>query len=166
VISSKAQSFPDFVLHNQQRKVSFQTSWITRVVNMAIPECLAVARPLSPLTSLTTIEATLISDMEIAAIHRDFFQDPTPTDVITFDHGEILLGAGTISCQAPQFSHTPSEEAALCIIHGILHLGGWKDQSKKDACAMAAEQNRIFRNAVRHGQRPITKLGQDTSVAS
>ncbi|MEX1118408.1 MAG: rRNA maturation RNase YbeY [Terrimicrobiaceae bacterium] len=138
---------PALVLRNRQRSVAFQTPWIRRVVIAALPDCLAAAHSRSPLRHLTTIEATLISDPAIATIHDSFFQDPTPTDVITFDHGEILLGAGTIAAQAPDFSHTSTEEAALCLIHGILHLGGWKDQSKKEARVMAAEQRRIFRIA-------------------
>lgn len=121
--------------------------WIQGVVLSALPDCLAAALPRSPLPTLTTIEASLISDKTIASVHNEFFQDPTPTDVITFDHGEILVGAGVVATQAPEFAHTPSEEAALCIIHGMLHLGGWKDKTRKDAKAMAKTQIRIFRRA-------------------
>ncbi len=152
-IAPLAKPIPAFVLRNRQRKVPFQTQWITDVVLAAIPDCLLAARLRSPLPHLATIEATLISDAQIATTHADFFQDPTPTDVITFDHGEILIGAGTVSAQAPQFDHTPSEEAALCIIHGILHLGGWMDQSNKNATAMACEQNKIFTRAVSQMQK-------------
>lgn len=140
-----ARSCPAFVFRNRQRKVRFETDWIKRVVQRAIPECLAVARPNSPLQSLAAIEATVISDKDIATIHDVFFQDPSPTDVITFDHGEILIGADTVFSQAAGFSHTPTQEAALCIIHGILHLGGWNDKTADEAREMAGMQGRIFR---------------------
>ncbi len=145
-------SIPPFVLRNRQRKIHFQMKWIHDVVSLALPDCLATALPASPLPDLTAIEATFISNTKITSIHRDFFQDSTPTDVITFDHGEILIGAETIFSQAPLFSHTPSEEAALCIIHGILHLGGWKDEDVKDAERMAYLQNQIFRVAASRAQ--------------
>jgi probable rRNA maturation factor len=135
------------VLRNRQKIIRFETAWIKQVVQRAIPECLAVALPKSPLPGLAAIEATLISDKDIAHIHNIFFQDPDPTDVITYDHGEILIGAGTVSSQAAGFSHTPTQEAALCIIHGILHLGGWNDGTPAQARKMAAMQSRIFQTA-------------------
>ncbi len=152
-LNSSLAPTPVFVLRNRQRKITFQTQWIKHVVQQALPQCLAAALPDSPLESLTSIEASIISDKKIASIHNVFFQDPTPTDVITFDHGEILIGADTVSSQAPQFSHTPSAEAALCIIHGILHLGGWKDKTKIEALQMAHRQNDIFHSAAANAQQ-------------
>jgi len=139
-----ARSCPAFVLRNRQRKVRLEMDWIKQVVRKAIPECLSVALPNSPLQSLAAIEATVIPDKDIATIHDVFFQDPGPTDVITFDHGEILIGAETVFSQAAGFSHTPTQEAALCIIHGILHLGGWKDGTAALASEMVRMQDRIF----------------------
>jgi probable rRNA maturation factor len=120
--------------------------WIRRVATAAVPLCAESARPGSAFEHLDDIEATIISDSQIAKIHGQFFNDPTPTDVITFDHGEILLGADTIANHAMDFSMTPSAEAALCVIHGMLHLGGWNDLTPPEARSMAKQQENILRS--------------------
>lgn len=122
--------------------------WIRRVACAAIPLCAESALPGSPFEHLEAIEATIISDSRIARIHGRFFDDPSPTDVITFEHGEILLGAATIANHAMAFAMTPSSEAALCVIHGMLHLGGWNDLTPSEARRMAKQQEKIFRLAV------------------
>ncbi len=128
-------------------------SWIRRVATAAIPLCAESALTGSAFEHLETIEATIISDSKIAKIHGQFFDDPTPTDVITFEHGEILLGASTIAKHAMTFAMTPSSEAALCVIHGMLHLGGWNDLTPPDARRMAKQQEKIFRLALPDADR-------------
>ncbi|HEY5707670.1 MAG TPA: rRNA maturation RNase YbeY [Terrimicrobiaceae bacterium] len=115
----------------------------------ALPACGAAARSGSALERLEEIEATILSSKAIATVHSDFLGDPTPTDVITFPYGEILIGAGVVSENAVRFGHCASEEAALCVIHGLLHLAGWDDQSASDAKDMAQKQEQIFKTARR-----------------
>ena len=103
----------------------------------------------APLAELDEIEATIVSDRAIARVHRTFFNDPTPTDVITFPNGEILIGAGVVAGNAARFGNTPNEEAALCLIHGLLHLAGWDDQTDHDAKDMRRKQEQIFKMARR-----------------
>jgi probable rRNA maturation factor len=101
------------------------------------------------LAGLEQIEATIASDRAIARVHRTFFNNPAPTDVITFPDGEILIGAGVVAENATRFGNTPSEEAALCLIHGLLHLGGWDDQTVRGAKDMRRKQEQIFKMARR-----------------
>jgi probable rRNA maturation factor len=103
----------------------------------------------APLDGLEEIEATIVSDRAIARVHRTFFNDPAPTDVITFPDGEILIGAGVVASNAARFGNTPSEEAALCLIHGLLHLAGWDDQTARGAKDMRRKQEQIFKMARR-----------------
>ena len=103
----------------------------------------------APLAGLEEIEATIVSDRAIAKVHRTFFNDPAPTDVITFPDGEILIGAGVVADNAARFGNTPNEEAALCLIHGLLHLAGWDDQTAREAKDMRRKQEQIFKMARR-----------------
>ncbi|HRJ71629.1 MAG TPA: rRNA maturation RNase YbeY [Terrimicrobiaceae bacterium] len=138
------------VIGNRQRAVSLDLGFIRRTAAAAVPGCLAALRsPDVPLARLTEVEAVVLSDKAIARVHGTFFQDPTPTDVITFHHGEILLGAGVIAENARRFGQDPSEEAALCVIHGMLHLAGWDDLTARDAKLMARKQEQIFKAALR-----------------
>lgn len=135
---------------NRQRGVSFDCRFITRMAQAAHSLCLAALRSdIVPLARLSVIEVSLLSDRKIAQVHREFFDDPTPTDVITFQHGEILLGAGVVAGNAERFSRSVDEEAALCVIHGMLHLAGWDDLTAADAKKMAARQEQIFKTARR-----------------
>jgi probable rRNA maturation factor len=90
-----------------------------------------------------------VSDRVIAKVHWRFFNDPAPTDVITFQDGEILIGAGMVAGNAARFGNTPSEEAALCLIHGLLHLAGWDDQTARETKDMRRKQEQIFKMARR-----------------
>jgi probable rRNA maturation factor len=138
------------VVRNRQRKVAFDLTLIRAIMEVALPACRAVIRsPEVPLDRLAEIEATILSNRSIARLHRDFFHDPEPTDVITFPYGEILIGAGVVSENAARFGNSASEEAALCMIHGILHLAGWDDQTARKAKDMARKQEQIFKIARR-----------------
>lgn len=139
---------PTLFLSNRQRALAFDTDFILRLVQRACPACVAAVRSDSaPLTDLLAVETTLLSNRAIARVHDEFFSDPTPTDVITFHHGEILIGAGVVTENAALFGHTPDEEAALCFIHGLLHLAGWDDHEPSEAGDMARLQEQIFQYA-------------------
>lgn len=142
---------PELTLFNRQRTHAFDLSLIRQVADAARADCLdAALSEDAPLVSLEGVEVSILSDRAIAKVHGEFFQDPTPTDVITFHHGELLLGAGILVENARQYGkHSASHEAALCVIHGMLHLAGWDDLTARDAKKMANRQERIFKNALR-----------------
>ncbi len=120
------------------------------MVEAARPGCYASVRSNeAPLARLNAVEVTILSDAAIGRVHREFFFDPEPTDVITFDHGEILLGAGVVARNARRFGQSPDDEAALCVIHGLLHLAGWADRTEDEAEGMAFQQEQVFKLAQR-----------------
>lgn len=96
------------------------------------------------ITELEDLEVSLLDDIEMARVHGEFLDDATPTDVITFDHGELLIGVETAARQAIDFGTSSDREIALYGIHGMLHLSGYDDQTLKDAQVMAARQDELF----------------------
>ena len=87
---------PSLKLYNRQRRHHPSLPWLKKVIKVALPLCQAEATsPDSPLLNLEEIEFTIISDAEISRVHAEFLDDPTPTDVITFEHGELLISADT-----------------------------------------------------------------------
>ena len=96
------------------------------------------------LPHLEGMEITLLDDDEMARIHGEFLDDASPTDVITFDHGELLVGVETAQRQAAIFASSPDREIALYGIHGMLHLAGFDDRCEKDAKAMAVRQMELL----------------------
>lgn len=113
----------------------------------ALPLCLAAAPgPGTALHHLETLEITLVTDAEIAQVHAAFLDDPTPTDVITFDHGEILISVETAARQSIEHGQGQPvpREIALYLVHGLLHLAGWDDHDPAAAAAMAQRQENIL----------------------
>lgn len=132
-------------LQNRQRKFSFDLGFIRKGFERALPLCLEQPGPEEPvLANLQRVDAVLLPDATMVGLHRDFFQDPSPTDVITFPYGEILLGAGFITANAIRLGHAPEREALLCLIHGLLHLNGFDDLQDKNREQMQARQEEIL----------------------
>ena len=80
----------------------------------------------------------------MARVHREFLSIAGATDVITFPYGEILVCASIAAARAEEFQHSPTDEIALYIIHGLLHLAGYDDILPSEAERMAREQDRIL----------------------
>jgi probable rRNA maturation factor len=136
---------PLLSLHQRQRRQRVQLSWLRLRLADALPLCLQHLKfPEAPLGQLQEVEASIVSDKEISRVHAEFLDDPTPTDVITFHHGEILVSADTAALQAPLHQHSVDEELLLYLIHGLLHLAGWEDEEKEEHDQMHEIQNRIF----------------------
>ncbi|MBE7496023.1 MAG: rRNA maturation RNase YbeY [Verrucomicrobiaceae bacterium] len=141
-------------IFNRQKARKVPLPWLRRLAKAALPLCLEAAKPgpLCVLTRLEEIEISLITDKEIARVHGEFLNDPTPTDVITFHHGEILISADTAARQARENKQPFHHETGLYIIHGMLHLAGWDDHDRKEARQMARVQQGILDEILK--QRP------------
>ena len=112
----------------------------------ALGHCLAVSgsRAESLLAELETVEISLVSDDAIAKVHERFLDDPTPTDVITFQHGEILVSLDTAARSAGEHGQPVSREALLYLVHGLLHLNGFNDTRPEWRSEMEEVQVRIL----------------------
>lgn len=105
-----------------------------------------------------TIEAESCSQGEINYIFCDdeylhklnveFLNHDTLTDIISFDysigkivHGDIFISVERVADNAQDFKVTFEEELARVIIHGILHLCGYKDKTDEDAQVMRLKEN-------------------------
>lgn len=100
---------------------------------------LLAARYLDRVKLPVSISITLIDDEAIAAVHGQFMDDPTPTDVITFPYGaegEILISVETAARQAQEFGVSFVREVVLYAVHGALHLGGYKDHTPESQAEM------------------------------
>jgi len=104
------------------------------------------AKEEAPLRELAEVEFSFVDDEVIAQVHADFLDDPTPTDVITFHHGEVMVSAETAKRQSEEFGqNNVLREVALYIVHGLLHLGGYEDYEEAEAQEMATLQEKVLR---------------------
>ncbi len=135
----------EITLHNRQRKLRFSLAWLRRLAPVAVERCLRhPAWPGAPLQSLPEVEVTFVSDATIARVHRDFMNVPGATDVITFDHGEIVISTETARENGALYGRTLDQELALYVVHGLLHLNGYADKEPADFARMQALQERIL----------------------
>jgi probable rRNA maturation factor len=135
----------EILLFNRQRKVRVPMEWLRALARVALEECLR--RPAlgdGPLPRLEEIEVTLVSDATIARVHRDFMEIPGATDVITFDHGEIVISTETARDNAARFGRPLDEELARYVVHGLLHLNGYEDKAPADFDRMQRVQEEVL----------------------
>ena len=70
-----------------------------------------------------------------------------PTDVITFQHGEILMSVETARRQARAHRTSFAHELRLYLVHGLLHLHGFDDDAPAARRRMGAIQEKIVASA-------------------
>jgi len=133
---------------NRQRSVKIDLGKVRTIIAAALPLCLK--KPRKPGLKLPpAVEITLLGKDAISRVHAEFLDDPAPTDVITFEHGEILIGVTVVEMNARNFRHPVTHETALCTIHGLLHLLGYDDLSEKERVVMHRRQQEILEAASR-----------------
>ena len=127
-------------LLNRQRKTKLPLDRLDQFAQRALAALLPLAK-IRP--SFDEIVVVLVSDRQIAAIHQKFMNLRGPTDVVTFEHGEIVVSVETATRQAPLFGKTTEEELELYLVHGLLHLCGYDDGTKRGYEEMARLQEQI-----------------------
>lgn len=130
------------IIINNQRDVSISLASVRSVVK----EFLSLAK-----IQTNEVSVYFVTEKKITELHKEFFNDPTPTDCITFpmdDEAELgyhILGEIFISPKAAisfvQKKGISSQkeiykELTLYLVHGLLHLSGYDDIEKKQRLQM------------------------------
>ena len=63
--------------------------------------------------------------------------------MITFHHGEIVIGAEVAQRQAAEFGEPLAREILRYLVHGLLHLAGHEDAEPQERAAMETAQETI-----------------------
>lgn len=127
----------------------------------------------SPRIAMPAGELSLVflTDAALAALHGDFLDDPTTTDVITFEGdaasglpleaayaGEICVSVDTAATYARKHRRDFSTELTLYLIHGWLHLAGHDDLEPAKKRAMRRAEARALRALRQAGAIPVFHL--------
>jgi probable rRNA maturation factor len=139
---------PEITVKNSQRKISVNVAELEKFAGNAVRHSLQLhQRQRTDLRKLNEVFIWLISDRRMALLHRKFLGQSRPTDVLTFQHGEIFISVDTARRHARAFGNSLLRELNLYIVHGLLHLHGFDDQRPTDAQKMKAAQKKILRCA-------------------
>lgn len=87
------------------------------------------------------------SDDYLLSINQEYLQHDYFTDVITFQltdnllHGDIFISVDRVSDNAKQLDVPFSYELLRVIVHGTLHLAGYRDKTLEEEAQMRMKEN-------------------------
>ncbi len=105
------------------------------------------------------INFILVSDKTIKKLHKDYLDDGSATDVITFQYppmrdsksagpdapfGDVYISMDTARVQAKAVGHELHREIAFLMVHGLLHLAGHDDRAPHLRRKMLAFQTKLI----------------------
>ncbi|MBA4138633.1 MAG: rRNA maturation RNase YbeY [Opitutus sp.] len=127
-----------------------------------------IQNPKSKISACPPGELSLVflTDAALAALHADFMNDPSTTDVITFEGdataglaGEICVSADTAAAYAREHGRDFATELTLYLVHGWLHLAGYDDLRPAKKRRMRAAEARALKILSAHAAIPGFRVG-------
>jgi rRNA maturation RNase YbeY len=105
------------------------------------------------------------SDEALLEMNQQYLDHNTYTDIITFDYrkgekvsGEIYISVERVSENAKKFKTTFEEELHRVLIHGVLHICGYRDKGKEAAELMRKKENTALRLLKRLGLKAGSRV--------
>lgn len=138
----------EIIIGNHQEAIEIPESWLTALEDVGgLAAAMALEVSLdegNSLEHLATLEVALVDDETSERVHVDFMNIEGPTDVITFHHGEIVIGVEVAKRQAAEYGEPFGREILRYFVHGLLHLAGHEDADEAERKAMEVAQERII----------------------
>jgi probable rRNA maturation factor len=106
----------------------------------------------SPAAPAGELSVSFLTDPALAKLHADYLDDPTTTDVITFEGdesmgiaGDVCVSVDTALAYSTRHAKPFAEELARYVIHGWLHLAGYDDLEPRKKRRMRAAEDRALK---------------------
>ena len=103
------------------------------------------------------VNIILSSDREVLHINRQYRSGDYLTDIITFDYteqgkisGDLYISQERIIENADLYSVHVRDEMLRVIAHGVLHLMGYKDESKREIDTMRSKEDLFLKDFHQH----------------
>lgn len=100
------------------------------------------------------IHVIFCSDAYLLGINRQYLQHDYYTDIITFDYcengvlsGDLFISVDTVRRNAEGYCVMFHVELSRVIIHGIMHLSGYKDKTDAESAQMRERENHYLAKA-------------------
>ena len=112
------------------------------------------------------VSIVLTDDERIRELNRDYRATDRATDVLAFSQlegqavrpedetvalGDVVVSAETAKRQAAERAHSLADELDLLVVHGVLHLLGYDDETEAGAGEMRQHEKKIL-DELRHGR--------------
>jgi probable rRNA maturation factor len=102
--------------------------------------------------SANDISIIFVHDDYLRKLHKDYLKDDSPTDVMSFNlgendqiEGEIYISLDRARIHAAEFNVSLDSEIARLIIHGLLHLKGFDDQTDAQQNQMRQKEDQYLK---------------------
>ncbi len=103
------------------------------------------------------VAVAIVSDDHLAALHGRFLGDPSPTDIMTFPRdenggtgdntvrgGDLVISWDRAAEHGADHGISTAAEVRFLVVHGLLHLRGWEDDTEERRTAMLARGAEII----------------------
>ncbi|NQU18825.1 rRNA maturation RNase YbeY [bacterium] len=128
------------VIKNLQKRIRIDPAKIKKIANRINPP----AR-----FNHLKLAVYFVKNSIIKRLSRQYFEKDCLTDVISFnlgdDYAELFIAPCVVKDNARIFDVGFEEELYRCTIHGILHIFGFRDKTKKEKARMWRRQEAILR---------------------
>ena len=98
--------------------------------------------------AIKEISFNFCNDKELLKVNQEFLSHDNLTDIITFDYsdssgiiGEILISTERVKDNALDFDQPFDVELRRVMVHGTLHLCGYKDKSVDEKILMTKKED-------------------------
>ena len=102
----------------------------------------------------------LADDAQIRVLNRMYRGKDRPTDVLSFSQlegeefisggedtktlGDVVISVETAERQAAERAHSLEDELDVLLVHGVLHLLGYDDETEPEAAEMRRHERKIL----------------------
>ena len=97
--------------------------------------------------NLSSLVYVFCPDSYLLSINQDYLKHKTLTDIVTFDYsdggdvdGEIYISIERVRENASEFKRSFEEELHRVMIHGVLHILGFKDKTPSQKSIMRKKE--------------------------
>lgn len=103
--------------------------------------------------NLVSLAYIFCTDNELRALNKSFLQHDYFTDILTFDlsdskdhiFGEVYISLDRVKDNAKTFGSSFPNELMRVLIHGALHLCGYRDKTKREISLMRSKEDEYLR---------------------
>lgn len=138
---------PKIKIHNRNKKFKLNELFLKRIAF----EVLDIVKG----RGIGELEIVFLSDKAIKPLNKKYMGENSPTDVLSFNldadefgkkgfFGEIFISTDTALTNSKFYGTRLENEITLYVIHGILHLFGYEDYTKKDRVEMSKKQDKVL----------------------
>ena len=154
------------VINDLQKKTSLNISQIKKII-----KCVFKHENVSEVS----LSVLFVTNQKIRALNKKYLGRNNATDVLAFDstdeevsyktftkkvkeiNGDIIISTDAAIKSARSYNTSVEYELVLYVVHGILHLLGYDDHSKKDILEIRKKEEELVKILAKYINKVIVK---------